>query len=92
MNKKAHRTLLHSPLNLGKQKKLFTLDLRPFILYCLFNEPPELNMFVGGGNKNKNLNKNFYVVGQLIVVHACVKTRSPQNNVTYIRSTLSSIK
>ena len=28
--------------------------LMAFILYCLFNEPPGLNMFIGGGNKNKN--------------------------------------
>ena len=27
------------------------VQVRPFILYCLFNEPPELYMFVGGGNK-----------------------------------------
>ena len=30
-----------------------TLSVRLFILYCLFYEPPELYMFIGGGNKNK---------------------------------------
>jgi len=56
------------------------VQVRPFILYCLFNEPPELYMFEGGGNKNKNkfkLQWMFYVVGNIIVVRACGKNKPP---------------
>ena len=45
---------------------------RPFILNCLFNGPPGLNVFVGGGNKKKLkkiLKRDFVLVGEETLVN-----------------------